>query len=216
MEEFKMPKMTNQAVINRFFTNPHSTNGKYIENHSGSLYISVDGTRLMNYSTVLVQRTEEYGLLINRTSYSNTTSKIQSWFMSELWKQYSPDFINEHTMQLNDVPMGTAYLDEYAKKHIEWAKGIKQVKVINYFDVWGSKKEGWEINNMCEEELDTELLQLHLNATPKEAFQLLKSVGFLKNTTRINQVDIEDMYDYGFEFMQRKDGMPICRIEFVR
>jgi hypothetical protein len=204
-----MAKYTNQEVINKFFQGWND-----IESHTGNLWVTIDGKRLMNYSTCLVERHEEYGLIVNRTSYSVTTSKIQGYIMSELWSQYSPSFIQEHVIQVEDVQQGTSYLEEYAKKRIEWMKGIKQVKVINYFDVWGNKKDGWEINNMCEEYSD-ELIQLHEHATSKEAFQLLKSVGFLSSTTRINQVDIEDLHDFGFEFHQRKDGKPICRIEFI-
>lgn len=207
-----MPKMNNQSVINRFFTNPESTNGKYIENYSGSLYITLDGKRLMNYGTCLAERNGTINkLIINRTSYSNTTSKIQSSFMNELWKQYSPSFIERVTIQVDNVKINTTYLEEAANEKLEWMKGIKEVKLINYFDVWGNKKDGWEVNNLCEETT----FKLHEESTNKEVLQALKSVGFLKNTTRINQVDINDLNDFGWEVTQRKDNKPICRLEIV-
>lgn len=204
-----MAKTNNQGVIKAFF------NGQVIKSHTGNLWVSADSKRLMNYSTCLAEFNSDYGLIINRTYYSVTTSKIQGYIMSELWlwQNFSADWINNNVIQVNKVPMSTTYLDEYAKKHIEWAKGIKPVKLINYFDVWGNKKDGWEINNMCEENAGE--LQLHESATSKEAFQLLKSAGFLKSTTRINQVTIEDLGEFGYEFHQRKDGMPLCRIEYV-
>jgi hypothetical protein len=210
LEVIQMAKYNNETVIKMFFQG--NTN---IESHTGNLWISNDGKRLMNYATCLAERSE-LGLIINRTSYSNTTSKIQSQFIRELNKQYSKSFQEEHTIEVDNVDRGTAYLVDAAHAHIEWSKGIKQIKVINYFDVWGNKKDGWEINNMCvEETLDDELLQLHESASSKDAFQLLKDTGFFKKTARINQVDIDNMGEFGFEFHQRKDGMPICRIEFI-
>lgn len=205
-----MAKLTNQGVIGAFF------NGQTgIESHTGNLWTSSDGKRLMNYSTCLVERNAEYGMIVNRSSYSVTTSKIQGYIMSELWKRFGGEWISENVMEVENVYQGTAYLDDAARKLVEWSKGIKPVKLINYFDVWGNKKDGWEINNLCEEHAGE--LELHESEQYdyKKILQLLKNVGFLTRTTRINQLHFEDLHDFGVEIYQKKDMMPICRIEFL-
>lgn len=32
--------------------------------------------------------------------------------------------------------------------------------LINYFDVWGNAKDGWEVNNLCTEKLGSPLLMM--------------------------------------------------------
>jgi hypothetical protein len=211
-----MAKYSNQEVIKRFFN--HQCD---IESHTGNLWVTQKGDRLMSYSTCLVERNAELQLMIfNRTSYSNSTSKIQDSIMSELWKRHTSSWIEENTIQIDNVygggtyGGGVSYLIQHAKEKIEWAKGIKPVKLINYFDVWGNKKDGWEVNNLCEE-TEYSNLEIHENATAKEAFQLLKDCGFFKKTARITQVDVLPLDDFGWEFYQRKDRKPICRLEFV-
>jgi hypothetical protein len=87
-----MAKLTNQGVIEAFFTG--QTDRKSIESHTGNLWISADGKRLMNYATCLVQRHPEYMLIVNKTKYSSTTSKIQNFIQRELdnrWSREYPD-----------------------------------------------------------------------------------------------------------------------------
>lgn len=203
-----MPKMTNKNVIKAYFQDPSNNT---IESHAGNLYIS--NNRLMNYSTCLVEKHVDYGFIVNRTSYSVTTSKIQGYIMSELWNRFSGEWITENVIQVENVPMSTSSLVQAAQKLIEWSKGIKPVKLINYFDVWGNKKDGWEINNMCEEHKGK--LELHEDSTNEEIVKYLKNIGFLKSTARMNQIMFHDLDNMGVEIYQKKDQQPICRIEFV-
>lgn len=205
-----MTKLTNQSVVEVYFNGGYA--GKTIESHSGNLWISDDRTRLMNYATCLVERNAELGkMIVNRTSYSNSTSKIQGYIMSQLWRSFGGDWIEENVIQVDNVQISTNYLLSAANKKLEWLKGMKPVKLINYFDVWGNKKDGWEVNNMCTESE----FELHEDVTDKEILQSLKNVGFMKTTTRMTQLVFEDLHDFGVEIYQKKDMQPICRVEFV-
>jgi hypothetical protein len=84
-----------------------------------------------------------------------------------------------------------------------------EATLVNYFDVWGNKKDGWEINNLCTEGI----IELPENFDKKDIVKSLKEFGFFKNTVRLNMLDIEDCYPY-YEICHKADGYkPICRIE---
>lgn len=103
-----MRKMTNRDVIKEF--------GNYnidpkIESHSGNLYVSMSGRKLMNYGTCLAQRVEGY-VIINNSKYSTTTSKIQSYLRSEFAYATNVIFTDK------DVPMWTTDLTDYCALEI--------------------------------------------------------------------------------------------------
>jgi len=88
------------------------------------------------------------------------------------------------------------------------------LKLVNYFDVWGNKKDGYEVNNMC-----VECDDLYLNNIDnKNILQLLKTIYFLQPKTRINQVIIEN--DGTMIEVYQKNGkhypLPLCRLEVIR
>ena len=199
-----MPRYTNYNLCQLFIKG--QADGKD-QSHSGNLWVSHDGKRLMNYGTCLVEINAELGKwIVNRTSYSVTTSKIQGYIGN--LSQYD-------AIVVDNVYMGTSYLYEAAKAKIEWSKGLHDVKVINYFDIWGNKKDGWEINNMCEEESMRFTLHEEDFYNHTAILVHLKEVGFLKPRTRMSQFVFEDLHEFGVEVYQKKDMMPICRIEFV-
>jgi hypothetical protein len=204
----KTKRTTNQGVIEAFFNG--ETN---IESYTGNLWIDLTGTRLFNYATCLVQRDPSLNkIIINFTNYSVTTSQIQGKILATIDTRLGPQWRHENSIIVNNVKIGASYLTEYAKQKLEWLKGFKEVRLINYFDVWGNKKDGWEINNMCEEGR----LRIHEDYTNKEIMQALKGFGFLKNTVRINQLEFDHLHDFGIEIYQKKDMKPICRLEWVR
>lgn len=208
-----MPRFNNYDLCQLFAKG--QADGKD-QSHSGNLWVSHDGKRLMNYSTCLVERNAELGKIIfNRTSYSVTTSKIQGYILSAFHRQVGSEYLQENSIHVDDVYMGTSYLDTAAKAKIEWSKGLHDVKVINYFDVWGNKKDGWEINNMCEEH--DMRFTLHEDDFYNHTAILvhLKNVGFFKPRTRMTQLVFEDLHEFGVEVYQKKDMMPVCRVEFV-
>ena len=83
-----------------------------------------------------------------------------------------------------------------------------RVKLINYFDVWGNKKDGWEVNNQCIEWDDGIMVEI----SNREILELLKITGFLKKQVRINQIIFDDYGEF-IELSQKKDYCPICRLE---
>lgn len=85
-----------------------------------------------------------------------------------------------------------------------------KLRLVNYFDVWGNQKEGYEVNNLCTEWDDGHAVDLE----DRTLLNLLKSSGFLKNTVRINQVDFADYYPF-IEIYQRRDGRPLGRLEVL-
>lgn len=82
-------------------------------------------------------------------------------------------------------------------------------ELINYFDVWYNKDEGYSVNNQCSEGE----IYLSKDYDNKEILKTLKEYGFLKNTVRTTSVDISDWFDL-IEIFDKK-GCPICAL-FIR
>lgn len=96
-------KMKNQKVIEIFASRISRSyyNTSIIESHTGNLYISEGGNRLMNYNTCLAEFTGNT-VYINETKYSSTTSKIQNMLKREL--EFNRNLTKIH---YNKVPMNT-------------------------------------------------------------------------------------------------------------
>lgn len=85
-------------------------------------------------------------------------------------------------------------------------------KLINYFDVWGNKKDGWEVNNLCQE---GEPFELSLDCTQKDVLAKIKEVGFFKPSVRMNMISFSVWDQYMIEIEQKSTGKPICRLEYI-
>lgn len=59
--------------------------------------------------------------------------------------------------------------------------------LMNYFDVGGNAKDGWEVNNMCKE---VEGITIVDNASEKDILEYLKLIHFLTTSDR-RQVRID-------------------------
>ena len=81
---------------------------------------------------------------------------------------------------------------------------VKKYSLINYFDVWGNKKDGYEINNQCVEFDD---LVIADDATPKEICTYLKSIKML-TTDDMRKLDVIDWGSL-IEIYERKSGKPL-------
>ena len=77
--------------------------------------------------------------------------------------------------------------------------------LVNYFDILGNERDGWEVNNQCVEFDD---LVITDDATNKEILTYLKQIGFLSTDDKRRLV-VEDLGDL-IEIYQRKGMMPIC------
>lgn len=93
-------------------------------------------------------------------------------------------------------------------------KNIKSVaarfKLINYFDVWGNAKDGWEINNQCVEFDD---LYITDDCSKKEILDYLKNNGYL-TTSDMRRLEVVD-YGEVIEINERKGGKPLYGLQIV-
>lgn len=88
--------------------------------------------------------------------------------------------------------------------------GVTKWKLVNYFDVWGDKEGGWQVNNLC---IEFDDLNITDDATDKDILDYLKKIGFLTTSDR-RRVYLDDMGDM-IEIYQRKDNYPLGRLERV-
>ena len=92
----------------------------------------------------------------------------------------------------------------------------KEFVIVNYFDVWGNARDGWEVNNQCREsrhiflDMNAEGGELKLNIQNE-----LKRINFFHARVRRTQwtIDWNCSDDSCLEIEQVKDGCPICRLE---
>lgn len=81
---------------------------------------------------------------------------------------------------------------------------MSKYTLINYFDVWGNKKDGYEINNQC---IEFDDLVIADDATPKEICSYLKSIKMLA-TDDMRKLEVTNWGDL-IEINERKSGMPL-------
>ena len=92
--------MNNQSVINAFVC------GKSAKSSNGNL--KSFGNRLVSYYTTIAQRLDNGTIVLNRTKYSVSTSKLQTWT-----KRAFDGYRN--VVEVIDVPLGTTDLQRYMK-----------------------------------------------------------------------------------------------------
>ena len=81
--------------------------------------------------------------------------------------------------------------------------------LINYFDVIGNSKDGYEINNQCTEFTD---LVISDDSTKKEICQFLVQIGFL-STSDMRKLTVDwSTYDGVIEIFEKKTMIPICAL----
>ncbi len=76
--------------------------------------------------------------------------------------------------------------------------------LINYFDVWGNKKDGWWVNDQCCENDD---LFIPHDATNKDICRCLVELNMLK-TSDMRRLEVIDWGDL-IEIYERKTGRPL-------
>jgi len=77
-------------------------------------------------------------------------------------------------------------------------------RLVHYFDVWGNRKEGYEVNNQCEHAI-VEFTDYPSN---DEILNKLKKINFLKKTTRKNSFNFDNQGE-NIE-IETHEGRPIC------
>ncbi len=86
-----------------------------------------------------------------------------------------------------------------------------RLRLVNYFDVWGNAKDGWEVNNQCIEWDDVWTKDLD-NRT---LLKILKDTGFLQKHVRTNQLIFEWLGPECCEILTRRDGYPLAMLEII-
>jgi hypothetical protein len=92
--------MNNQSVINAFVC------GKSAKSSNGNL--KSFGNRLVSYYTTIAQRLDNGTIVLNRTKYSVSTSKIQTWTKVAFYG-------HRNVVEVTNVPLGTTDLQRYMK-----------------------------------------------------------------------------------------------------
>lgn len=77
-------------------------------------------------------------------------------------------------------------------------------KLIDYFDVWGNAKDGWDVNDW--KVIEKEIV-ISDYATDKEIVKYLNTIGYL-STSDMRRIAVEDMGDF-IEIYQRKTMKPL-------
>lgn len=86
-----------------------------------------------------------------------------------------------------------------------------RLRLVNYFDVWGNKKDGWEVNNLCTEWEDVWTSELD----DKTLLDILKNTEFLRKDVRINEIDFEWVGPEICEISVKNTYYPLGRIEII-
>lgn len=91
-------------------------------------------------------------------------------------------------------------------------KTYYQVKLINYFDVWGDKKDGYEVNDLC-----TEFEDVYINDnSDRSILNMLKLTCMIKETCRINQLTFDrNSFENAIEIYERVTKKPMFLVEFM-
>jgi hypothetical protein len=79
---------------------------------------------------------------------------------------------------------------------------------VNYFDVWGNAREGFEVNDVSRHTLTG-----NIPDSPKAVLKLLKENEIIHKTTRIRSFSRIDFQCSGIELTARC-GRPFGRIEW--
>ena len=92
--------MDNRSVINAFVS------GKSAMSYNKNL--KSFGNRLVSYYTTIAQRLDNGTIVLNRTKYSVSTSKIQTWTKGAF-------FGKRNVVEVTNVPLGATDLQKYVE-----------------------------------------------------------------------------------------------------
>ena len=81
-------------------------------------------------------------------------------------------------------------------------------EIISY-DVWGNKKDGFEVNDAHHTGLEIEIAD---GATDKEIVQALKRAGFLKRGLRYSSIEIDGEEGFSLYVTYEPDWYPLCEL----
>ena len=108
----------------------------------------------------------------------------------------------------------------------------EKIKTVKYdvwsLDVWGNRKEGFEINDRSCFARAVEFPTTHKVynqgteqefsddwPTDKQIIETLKEIGYLADHVTTNDVDIDGEPDFSFYLEDSQSGFPLCQLEYV-
>ena len=86
-----------------------------------------------------------------------------------------------------------------------------KLRLVNYYDVWGDAKTGWEINDaliLCDNIWTSKL-------DSKTLLNILKSIGFIQKNVRTNQLNFDWLGPDYCEISIRHNEYPLARIDII-
>jgi hypothetical protein len=83
-----------------------------------------------------------------------------------------------------------------------------KITFINYWDVWGNARDGWDVNDVSRHSLTGKIPE-----SPQAVLRLLKQNGIIHKTTRVRSFSQIDFQCSGIELTKR-NGRPFGRIEW--
>lgn len=90
---------------------------------------------------------------------------------------------------------------------------MKQYKIVDYFDVWGNKEDGWQVNNLCSLD-EFGLITITEDATDEDIIDYLIHINYLGRDAK-GKVIIESNDDMCIELVAVFDDRPLGRLEAV-
>jgi hypothetical protein len=87
-----------------------------------------------------------------------------------------------------------------------------QYRVYDY-DVWGNKKDGFEVNDTFQTPYKVEL---HHESSDRDIIKALKDVGFLAKHAKYSNFQIDGEYEYGLNITYLPTSYPLCELKPIR
>ena len=86
---------------------------------------------------------------------------------------------------------------------------IMELIFVNYWDVWGSESEGWEVNDVARHTLKNS----EAPDTEKDVLSILIDNDIVHSDTSLDDLDLE-FSSFSVEITERKTNRPFGRIEW--
>ena len=82
-----------------------------------------------------------------------------------------------------------------------------KIEIVDYFDVWGNEKDGWEVNDVIIHR-DVEI------ETSEDIFEKLIDLRLIPQDSEWEDYQVMDLGE-SVEFIDKQNDLPICAVYFV-
>jgi len=111
-----------------------------------------------------------------------------------------PPFDLKRRREINDVLYRTKDAAVIVGRHVK-----PEVWEVKSLDVWGNEEDGYEVN----QEFKAGKIEIPAMLDDADLVKLLKKEGFLKETVRANQIEVESSGLGFIEIKEKKTGEPV-------